>query len=223
MTTLDSPAATLDAIGRAGVLPVVVLDDAAVSDNLAAVLVAAGLPAVEVTLRTPAALDAIARAADVPGALVGAGTVLTPRQVDDAVAAGARFVVSPGLDETVVRRARRREVAVVPGIATASDLMLAVRLRVRTVKFFPAEPLGGLATLSALAQPFPDMRFVPTGGVRADTIAAYLAHPSVLAVGGTWLATRETLRESGDLPQVTALARDARDRALAVRRAGAAS
>lgn len=223
MTILDSPAATLDAIGAAAVLPVVVLDDATVADRLASVLVSAGLPAVEITLRTPSALDAIARAADVAGALVGAGTVLTPRHVDDAVAAGARFVVSPGLEQTVVRRARLRGVAVVPGIATASDLMLAVRLRVHTVKFFPAEPLGGLTTLSALAQPFPDIRFVPTGGVRPSTMADYLAHPAVHAVGGTWIATRETLRAGGDLEQVATLAGDARERALAARRGDAAS
>lgn len=222
MITPVSPAEILGAIGDAAVLPVVVVDDAAVANDLATVLVAAGLPAVEITLRTGSALDAIAQAATVPGALIGAGTVLTPEHVDDAVSAGARFLVSPGLDAEVVRRARAHDVAVLPGVATASDLMHAVRLGIDAVKFFPAEPLGGLATLAALAQPFPGIRFVPTGGVRPDTMAEYLGHQAVLAVGGTWIATREDLRQ-GELDRIAAIAADARARADDVRAPGGTS
>ena len=222
MTTLDSPSQTLDVIGHAAVLPVVVVDDPAVADDLATVLVAAGLPAVEITLRTAAALEAIAQAETVPGALVGAGTVLTPEHVDDAVSAGARFVVSPGLDAEVVRRARSHDVAVLPGVATASDLMQAVRLDIDAVKFFPAEPLGGLATLAALAQPFQGIHFVPTGGVRPTTMADYLGHDAVLAVGGTWIATRDALQQ-GEFDRIAAIAADARARADEVRARGASS
>jgi 2-dehydro-3-deoxyphosphogluconate aldolase/(4S)-4-hydroxy-2-oxoglutarate aldolase len=143
------------------------------------------------------------------GALtVGAGTVLTPGQAERAVAAGARFVVSPGFDEEVVARCRELGVPVVPGIATATELMRALKAGIDTVKLFPAEPLGGLRTLRALAAPFPGTRFVPTGGIDADRMAAYLADPAVLAVGGSWLATPAHL-ERGDYDEIRRLTADA--------------
>ena len=185
----------LDRIEAAGVLPVVTLDDPAAAAPLGAALAAGGLPCVEVTFRTAAAEPAIARLAGDPSVIVGAGTVVEPAQVDRAVDAGARFVVSPGFDLRVVERCRARGVAVVPGLATATEAMAALRAGLEVVKLFPAGPLGGLAVVRALAAPFPGLRFVPTGGIGEEDVAGYLADPAVLAVGGSWVAQRALVRE----------------------------
>ena len=169
------------------ILPVVVLDDADAAHPLAEALLRGGLRAAEVTFRTPAAELALRRMAEVPGLLVGAGTVVTAGQVDTAVDAGARFIVSPGLSRTVVERAQGHGVPVFPGVATATELMAALDLELRVVKFFPAETLGGVAALKAIAAPFPGVRFIPTGGITAATAANYLALPSVAAIGGSWM------------------------------------
>ena len=180
---------TIDAIMRmAPVIPVLVLDDAIDPVALAEVLVAAGLPAIEVTLRTPGALDAIRAMAAVPGAVVGAGTVLDEAQLAQAIDAGARFIVSPGLSNPLALAARDTEIPFLPGVATASDILRGLDLGLTRFKFFPAEAAGGLKALSALAAPFAEARFCPTGGIRAETAADWLAHPSVLCVGGSWLA-----------------------------------
>jgi 2-dehydro-3-deoxyphosphogluconate aldolase/(4S)-4-hydroxy-2-oxoglutarate aldolase len=183
----------LECIGAAGVLPVAVLDDAADAPALGAALVSGGLPCVEITLRTAAAEAAIASLAGEPELLVGAGTVLDVARVDRAVAAGARFVVTPGFDADVVRRCQELGVAVLPGIATATDLMAALREGLDAVKLFPAASLGGVAMVDALSGPFPGMRVVPTGGIGVDDLPRYLARPSVLAVGGSWVAPRALL------------------------------
>jgi 2-dehydro-3-deoxyphosphogluconate aldolase/(4S)-4-hydroxy-2-oxoglutarate aldolase len=212
----------LEAIGRHGIVPVVVIDDDASAPALMEALSDGGLPVAEFTFRTEAAVAAIRRAvAAHPDALVGAGSVSDPGQVDAAVDAGARFIVSAGLDEEVVERALSRGVAALPGCATASELMRARRLGLDCVKFFPAEQLGGLRMLQAVAAPFPGLRFVPTGGVDAANAAEYLAEPRVLAVGGSWMVKTDLLR-AAEWATVTRLAREAVDVVAQARaRAGA--
>ncbi|MFF6883720.1 bifunctional 4-hydroxy-2-oxoglutarate aldolase/2-dehydro-3-deoxy-phosphogluconate aldolase [Streptomyces sp. NPDC012421] len=180
-------------LSGARVLPVLTVPRASAAAPLAEALAAGGARCVEVTLRTPDAEQAVKAMAAHGGLVVGAGTVLTADQAERAVAAGARFVVSPGLDAEVVDRCAVLGVPVVPGVATASELMRALRAGLNTVKLFPAEPLGGPAALRALAAPFPHARFVPTGGITADRLADYLTEPAVLAVGGSWMATPDHL------------------------------
>jgi 2-dehydro-3-deoxyphosphogluconate aldolase/(4S)-4-hydroxy-2-oxoglutarate aldolase len=201
---------------RCPVVPVVVLDDAAHALPLAEALLAGGIDIIEITLRTSAGLDAIRRVADVPGLHVGAGSVLVAGQVDQVVDAGARFVVSPGLSRAVVERAHALEVAALPAVATGSELMGAVELGLSEVKFFPAGLLGGPAAIKALAAPFPNMSFMPSGGVNPDTMAEYLALPAVPAVSGTWMVDPDLVR-SGRWDEVTARAADAVKRARAAR------
>jgi 2-dehydro-3-deoxyphosphogluconate aldolase/(4S)-4-hydroxy-2-oxoglutarate aldolase len=192
-------------LARARIVPIIVIDDVAAASALAAALVAGGLRCAEVTLRTPAAIGAIARFADNADLVVGAGTVLDPDQASAAVDAGARFIVSPGFDSEVVQRCRQLGVPVLPGTATPTDIQQARRAGLRTVKFFPAETLGGVAALDAISAPFPGMMFVPTGGITGANVAAYLRHRAVLAVGGSWMAPRRLIA-SGDWRQVGQLA-----------------
>ncbi len=192
------------AIAAARILPVVVLDDAAAAPDLAAALTAGGLRAVEVTFRTAAAADTIRAMAERPDVLVGAGTVLTPAQVDQAADAGARFVVSPGFSPAVVRRCQERGLPVFPGAATATEIQMALDAGLDTVKFFPAEQLGGVGMIKALAAPFRSVRFIPTGGVNTGNLADYLALPAVLAVGGTWMVAPDLLA-AGRWDEVTRL------------------
>jgi 2-dehydro-3-deoxyphosphogluconate aldolase/(4S)-4-hydroxy-2-oxoglutarate aldolase len=191
----------LNMIGADRLLPVVVLSDAGQAAPLADALLAGGLRCVEVTLRTDAAEAAIS-ALGKSQLLVGAGTVLTVEQVDRAVDAGAWFVVSPGFAPAVVRRCQEHGVPVFPGVATATEIQMALEAGVDTVKFFPAEQLGGVDMLKALAAPFRSVRFLPTGGVTADNLAAYVRLPAVLAVGGTWMVAADLLR-AGDWDEVT--------------------
>jgi 2-dehydro-3-deoxyphosphogluconate aldolase/(4S)-4-hydroxy-2-oxoglutarate aldolase len=200
-------------LGGARLLPVLTVPSTVTAGPLADALAAGGARCAEVTFRTPGA-ERVLKTMAAHGALtVGAGTVLTAEQAERAVAAGARFVVSPGFDEEVVARCRELGVPVVPGIATATELMRALKAGIDTVKLFPAEPLGGLRTLRALAAPFPGTRFVPTGGIDADRMAAYLADPAVLAVGGSWLATPAHL-ERGDYDEIRRLTADAVHRSM---------
>ena len=179
---------TIDEIMRtAPVIPVLVLDGDGDWAALAETLVGAGLPVLEVTLRTPAALDAIRAMSQVPGAIVGAGTVLNEEQLDQAIDAGSRFIVSPGLTEPLGEAAVRSEIPFLPGVANAGDIMRGLDLGLERFKFFPAEAAGGIAALKALSGPFGNIRFCPTGGIRADTAVDWLALPSVLCVGGSWL------------------------------------
>ena len=179
---------SIDAIMRmAPVIPVLVIDGAIDPVALAETLVAAGLPVIEVTLRTPGALGALKAMAGVPGAVVGAGTVLNEAMLAQAIDAGSRFIVSPGLTEPLGEAAIASGVPFLPGIANAGDIMRGLDLGLDRFKFFPAEASGGLTALKALAGPFGDIRFCPTGGIREDSAGAWLAHPSVLCVGGSWL------------------------------------
>lgn len=202
------PLTALERIAAIGVVPVVVLDDAESASALGDALLAGGLPCAEITFRTAAAAAAIEVLARDERITVGAGTVLRPAQVDQAVAAGAKFIVSPGLDTGVVRRCAVLEVPVIPGIATPTEAMAALREGLDTVKLFPAGALGGLPTLTALAAPFPGLRFVPTGGIGQAELAAYLRHKAVLAVGGSWIAPRALLSE-GRFEEIAALAAEA--------------
>ena len=182
-----------DVLGEHRVVPVVVLDDVARALDLGAALAAGGLPVAEVTFRTPGAAAVLRALAGRGDVRVGAGTVLTRTQVDVAHDAGAAFVVSPGLGVEVVRRCRELGLPVVPGAATATEIMRALDLGVSTVKFFPAEACGGLRTVAALAAAFPQVRFVPTGGITAAGAREYLAHPAVAAVGGSWMVAPDLL------------------------------
>ena len=199
----------VERIQDVGIVPVVVIDEPADAPDLARALLAGGLPIAELTFRTAGAVAAIqAVARDCPEVLVGAGSVVLPEQVDAAVEVGARFIVSPGIDDDVVMRAQQLRVAVLPGCATPSDLMRARRLGLDLVKFFPAEAVGGLAMLAAIAAPFPGMRFVPTGGIDARNMATYLADPRVAAVGGSWMV-KPPLLAARDWEAVSRLAREA--------------
>jgi 2-dehydro-3-deoxyphosphogluconate aldolase/(4S)-4-hydroxy-2-oxoglutarate aldolase len=179
---------TIDRIMRAApVIPVLVLDGDHDWAKLAETFVGAGLPVLEVTLRTPAALDAIRQMSRVPGAIAGAGTVLNEAQLAQAIDAGAQFIVSPGLTNPLALAARDTQIPFLPGIATAADIMRGLDLGLDRFKFFPAEASGGLAALKALGGPFGNVRFCPTGGIRPDTARDWLALDNVLCVGGSWL------------------------------------
>ncbi|WBU38011.1 bifunctional 4-hydroxy-2-oxoglutarate aldolase/2-dehydro-3-deoxy-phosphogluconate aldolase [Homoserinibacter sp. YIM 151385] len=179
----------------ARLVPVVVLDEADAAPALGDALTAGGLRAAEITLRTPAGVGAIAALAGREGLLLGAGTVLTPEDVDRVADAGARFVVSPGLDREVVERTRERGLLPLPGVATATEVQQALRLGLQAVKLFPADRLGGLDTVRALAAPFPELLFMPSGGVSPENAVEYLAHPAIAAISGSWMVPRDALRE----------------------------
>jgi 2-dehydro-3-deoxyphosphogluconate aldolase/(4S)-4-hydroxy-2-oxoglutarate aldolase len=191
------------------VVPVLVIEEVAAAVPLARALVAGGLPVLEITLRTPAALDVIrAIAGEVEGALVGAGTVLNARQYDAAVEAGSRFVVSPGVTGAVLDAAAASPVPLLPGAATASEVMRLLEQGYRFLKFFPAAPAGGVAYLKALAAPLPEARFCPTGGIDAASAPEYLGLSNVVCVGGSWVAPG-TAVAAGDWQEITRLARAA--------------
>ncbi|MEV6245162.1 bifunctional 4-hydroxy-2-oxoglutarate aldolase/2-dehydro-3-deoxy-phosphogluconate aldolase [Streptomyces sp. NPDC051742] len=191
------------------VVPVVVVEDAADAVPLARALVAGGLPLIEITLRTPAALDAVrAVAAEVPDAVVGAGTVVSAAGVADAVGAGARFLVSPGWTDRLLGAMRDSGVPFLPGVSTASEVVALLERGVDTMKFFPAEAAGGVPYLKSLAGPLPRARFCPTGGVSLATAPAYLSLPNVGCVGGTWMLPPDALA-ARDWARVESLAREA--------------
>jgi len=195
-----------DLVSLAPVIPVVVIDDIADAVPLAAALVRGGLPAIEVTLRTPAAAAAIGRiAAEVPGAVVGAGTVTTGRQVAEALGAGARFLVSPGATSTLLDALQGSGVPFLPGTATASDIVALLERDITYAKLFPAEVVGGVKALKAFAGPFPHMRFCPTGGIDAEKAPAYLAQANVACVGGSWMLPKEAVA-AADWERVESLA-----------------
>lgn len=204
-------------LDRGALVPVVVLDDPADAVPLARALLAGGIEIMEVTLRTSAGLEGLARVArEVPDMHVGAGSVLGAHDVDAVAEAGARFVVSPGLSEEVLDRCAQRALAPLPGVATPSELMTAVTRGLDEVKIFPAASLGGPGFLRALAGPFPAVRFLPSGGIGPDTMADYLALPSVPAVSGSWMVERDLLA-AHDWAEVSRRAQRATDEARAAR------
>ncbi|MBX7465218.1 bifunctional 4-hydroxy-2-oxoglutarate aldolase/2-dehydro-3-deoxy-phosphogluconate aldolase [Streptomyces sp. MAG02] len=210
MTSSAAPSASAASVlDLAPVVPVVVIDDAADAVPLARALVAGGLPAIEVTLRTPAALDAIrAIAAEVPDAVVGAGTVISRAGVAKAIGAGARFLVSPGWTPALLDAMQGSGVPFLPGVSTTSEVVALLEQGVPEMKFFPAEAAGGTAYLKSLAGPLPQARFCPTGGISLASAPTYLALPNVGCVGGTWMLPQDALA-TGDWPRVETLAREA--------------
>jgi 2-dehydro-3-deoxyphosphogluconate aldolase / (4S)-4-hydroxy-2-oxoglutarate aldolase len=194
-----------DIMELAPVIPVLVIERVEDAEPIARALVAGGLRALEVTMRTPVALEVMREMAKVPGAVVGAGTVLNPRQLDQALEAGAQFIVSPGLTEPLGKAAISCGVAFLPGTATAGDIMRGMDMGLTRFKFFPAATSGGLPALKALAAPFHTARFCPTGGITPDTAAAWLAESSVKCVGGSWVVPKGPVDSAG----IEALAREA--------------
>lgn len=193
---------------RAPVIPVLVVERVDDAAPLAQALVAGGLPVLEVTLRTPQALQVLKAMARVQGAVVGAGTVLEPAQFDAAVAFGAQFCVAPGLTDALAARAARGTTPLLPGAVTASEVMRARDAGLRQLKFFPAETSGGAATLKAFASVFPEVTFCPTGGITLANAPTYLDLPNVACVGGSWVVPADALA-ARDWPRITALARAA--------------
>jgi len=186
------------------VVPVIVIEDAARAASLARALTEGGLPCAEVTFRTKSAADAIRRMRDAqPDMLIGAGTVLTPTQVDSALDAGATFIVAPGFNPVVVDYCLERDVPVFPGTCTPSEVEAALMRGLRVVKFFPAEPAGGLPYLKAISAPYGEVSFMPTGGITRANLASYLAFPRVVACGGSWMASADAIA-AGDFDAIRA-------------------
>jgi 2-dehydro-3-deoxyphosphogluconate aldolase/(4S)-4-hydroxy-2-oxoglutarate aldolase len=208
MTPEDASATAREICGLAPVIPVLVVEALAQAAPLAKALVAGGLPALEVTLRTPVAHDVIRAMAEVEGGVVGAGTLLTPADVRAAKAAGARFGVSPGVTDALVAACEDEELPLLGGVATVGEAMRLLEKGYEVAKFFPAEANGGAAALKAFAGPLPQMKFCPTGGVTPKNALDYLRLPNVLCVGGSWVAEASLLRE-GRWDEVTRLAREA--------------
>ena len=181
------------ALAESRILPVAVVDDRRAATPLAVALLDGGLRVAEVTLRTAVALEVIRDMVDADGLLVGAGTVVRPAQVEQVVEAGARFVVTPGFSASVVRECQSLGMPVIPGIATPTELQMALEAGLDTVKFFPAVAAGGVPMIKAMAGPYPDVRFVPTGGITSANAADFLAVPQVLAVGGSWMVAADLL------------------------------
>jgi 2-dehydro-3-deoxyphosphogluconate aldolase/(4S)-4-hydroxy-2-oxoglutarate aldolase len=199
---------TLERLGTIRIVPVVVIDDAGKASDVAAALARGGIGCAEITLRTPQGVEAIRSIASVPDFVVGAGTVLTVDQVDRCVDAGAQFLVSPGFDDEVVARAQFHGVAMLPGVASATEIQRALRVGLDVVKFFPADRLGGLDTIAALAAPFADIRFVPSGGVKRSNAAEYLRHPAIFGISGSWMVSRDSIA-AGDFDAIEQLSRGA--------------
>ena len=194
---------TVEQVAACGVVPVVVLEDAEQAVPTAKALLAGGINAMEITFRTSAAKASIAKvAAEVPEMIVGAGTVVNVEQLHDALEAGAKFIVSPGSDADVIREAMALNVPVMPGVVTPSEIMMGLKLGVRVFKFFPAESFGGLKTIKALCGPFPQIRFIPTGGISQNNAQAYFENPKIVAVGGSWMVTKDMV-VSGDFAGIT--------------------
>ncbi|MEA2621615.1 MAG: 2-dehydro-3-deoxyphosphogluconate aldolase / (4S)-4-hydroxy-2-oxoglutarate aldolase [Chloroflexota bacterium] len=217
------PGDLVDVLSVVGIVPVISLARAEDAVAVARALLDGGLRCIEITFRTAAAAEALRRVrGEVPEMTLLAGTVLSLEQVAAAVAAGADGIVTPGFNIPVVERSRELGIAIVPGIATPTELELALRHDLGLVKLFPAEPIGGVPYLKALAGPYPDVRFVPTGGIGPRDLASYLALPNVAAVGGSWLAPRDAVA-SGDYERIRALASEAAAIVRDVRGVSAAS
>lgn len=192
VTTIGATAHALERFSALRILPVIVIDDPDDAVPLARALSDGGLPCAEITLRTPRAIEALRRiAAELPEMLVGAGTVLTPAQAADARNAGARFAVAPGFNPAVVDYCQSVELPVFPGVATPTEIEMALGKGLSVLKFFPAEPMGGLAYLKAIAAPYTGVSFMPTGGIGPSNLASYLAFSRVVSCGGSWMAPNE--------------------------------
>ena len=193
----------IEQVAACGVVPVVVLEDVEQAVPTAKALLAGGINAMEITFRTSAAKASIAKvAAEVPDMIVGAGTVINVEQLHDALDAGAKFIVSPGTSEEVIAEAVKLNVPVTPGVVTPSEIMVGLKYGLKVFKFFPAESYGGLKTIKALCGPFPQIRFIPTGGISQNNAQAYFENPKIVAVGGSWMVTKDMV-VSGDFAGIT--------------------
>ena len=195
---------TIDQVAACGVVPVVVLDDAEQAVPTAKALLKGGINAMEITFRTAAAKASIAKvAAEVPEMIVGAGTVINVEQLHDAIDAGAKFIVSPGTSEEVIAEAVKLGVPITPGVVTPTEIMIGLKYGLKVFKFFPAGTFGGLKTIKALCGPFPQIRFIPTGGINQENAAEYFQNPKIVAVGGSWMVTKDMVN-AGDFDGITA-------------------
>ena len=208
MTPAEQSLKAAEICRLAPVVPVIVVDDLTHAAPLARALVAGGLPALEVTLRTPAALDAIRAMSQVPGGMVGAGTLLTPADVKAAKAAGAAFGVSPGATERLLDACAEHDLPLLPGAATASEIMALLEKGYTVQKFFPAEQAGGAAYLKSIGSPIPQVKFCPTGGISLKNARDYLGLANILCVGGSWVCPKDKMT-AGDWAGIEALAREA--------------
>jgi len=200
---------TIETLGEFGVIPVVAIEDAQDAVPLGQALIDGGLPCAEITFRTAAAAQAItALAQNLPQLLVGAGTVLNVEQANQAVEAGAKFIVSPGFDPFVVDWCIENEVPVMPGVATPTEISMALNRELNILKFFPAEVAGGIRALKAISGPFVGVKFVPTGGINPENLPAYLGLPAVHACGGSWLVKRNLI-SAGKFDEITRLTKEA--------------
>lgn len=199
----------LDRIGGIGIVPVVSIPESRFAQPLAESLISGGLPCAEITFRTAAAAESLALIARAcPELVLGAGTVLTTEQVDRAIDAGAKYIVSPGTNPRVVEHTLRRGVPIFPGVCTPTEIEAALALGVEVLKFFPAEPMGGVGYLKAVCAPYRQVRFIPTGGIETKNLASYLALPAVVACGGSWMV-RPELMMAGDWATIQSLASEA--------------
>ncbi|MDR3342278.1 MAG: bifunctional 4-hydroxy-2-oxoglutarate aldolase/2-dehydro-3-deoxy-phosphogluconate aldolase [Treponema sp.] len=201
--------AVLEKIGKIGIVPVIKIDDAAKAVPLAKALIKGGIPCAEITFRTASGEEAIRRVnAEVPDILLGAGTVLSTAQVDKAIAAGAKFIVSPGFNPKIVACCAEKGIPITPGCSNPSDIEMAIEAGLDVVKFFPAEQAGGLDYIKAIAAPYGNIKFMPTGGINADNIAKYTAYEKILACGGSWMVNADLIN-AGDFDKISALCREA--------------
>ena len=199
----------LEQIHEFGIVPVVVLDDAKDAEPLAKALCVGGLPCAEVTFRTAAAEESIRIMAEkFPNMLIGAGTVITTEQVDRAVAAGAKFIVSPGINPKIVKYCQEKGVLITPGCITPTEVETAIECGLETVKFFPAEPAGGLEMIKAMAAPYVNMTFMPTGGINAKNVKEYLAFNKIVACGGSWMVKGDLVK-AGNFDKIVELTKEA--------------
>lgn len=207
----------IDKLEEMLIVPVVVLDDARDAEGLAEALIEGGLPCAEVTFRTQAAQESIRIMTEkYPQMLVGAGTVLTVEQVDKAILAGAKFIVSPGFDEEIVDYCIGKDIPVFPGVITPTEAAMAVKRGLRVLKFFPAEQFGGLSTIKALAAPYTMLKFMPTGGVSPKNLTEYLSCDKISCCGGSWMVKSDLIK-AGDFEKITAMTREALKLARSVR------
>ena len=200
-----------------GIVPVVVLEEVAQALPVAQALLAGGINVMEITFRTAAAKESIATVArEMPEMMVGEGTVVNLRQLEEAAQAGAQFIVSPGSSAELIEASLERQLAIVPGVATPSEIMIGLELGLKVFKFFPAETYGGLKAIKALSGPFPQIRFIPTGGIKQDNAGEYLKNPGIIAVGGSWMVSADMIRAER-FDEITERSRMAVELARAVR------
>ena len=207
----------IEQIQNTGIVPVIVIDDVKDARPLAKALMEGGLPCAEITFRTLAAEESIRIISEeFSNMLVGAGTILNNEQADKAIAAGAKFIVSPGTNKDLIKHCMKKKVLIIPGACTPTEVEMALKYELSVLKFFPAEPSGGIEMIKALNAPYVNVRFMPTGGIKVQNVKDYLAHDKVIACGGTWMVDRELIRK-GDFEKIKKLTKEAAEIVKSVR------